>query len=271
MATSREIGKIFKDARQEKGLGAEEAAHSSHIHINVVRDIEKGVFDRLGKPYLKGFLRKYSIFLGIDTEDILRKYEEISSDIPGREFTLQVESTETEEKDELLGDAAQKKMQLILVAALSVVFLVLVFVLIGMVRSRLGSRDERAGAPVKVSAVKPAVVIKKSVPKRKPAAAAPEKSDKKVTVVLTLTAQDEVWVQIADGEERILSDIVMKKGEKKTWRSAGPLTVWTGKAGELEFTVNTRKLGVVAAGVVKNIKVSDKGVQVGDEWVAHLK
>ncbi len=270
MATSREIGNIFKEARRGKGLEAEEAAHRSQIHINVIMDIEKGVFDRLGKPYLKSFLKKYSDYLGANTEDILKKYEEISSDIPGREFTLKIEETDKEEKDDILGAATQKNMQAILVAVLSVVFLVLVFILIGTVKSRLGTGAGGADVPVKVTAVKPAAAKKVSVPKIKAEAAVTDDSNKKVTVVLTLKAQDKVWLQISEGGTRVFSG-EMDKGETKTWRAEGTLTIWTGKADKLDFTVNTRKLGSVAAGVVKNIKVSDKGVQVGDVWVARLK
>ena len=45
------------------------------------------------------------------------------------------------------------------------------------------------------------------------------------------------------------------------------IIVWTGKADMLDFIVNNRQVGKVAAGVVRNIQVSSEGVRIGDTWV----
>ena len=100
--------------------------------------------------------------------------------------------------------------------------------------------------------------------------AARKETPRKESVVLTLKARDEVWIQLKAGDKKIF-DGFLKNGDSKTWEADGPITVWTGKADKLDFIVNRRNVGVVAAGVVKNIKVSSEGVQVGDTWSARIR
>jgi len=77
MTASRELGDIFKKTREVRGMTVEEAHRLSRIHPSVIRDIENGVFDRLGPVYTKSFIKKYAYFLKLDTEEILEKYSTI--------------------------------------------------------------------------------------------------------------------------------------------------------------------------------------------------
>ncbi len=286
MVTTKEIGKIFAEARQKRQMSVLDVTRKSRIHPDVVRDIENGVFDRLGKTYMKSFLRKYSQFLDLDTESIIKKYESVSGAISAREFNLGV----MEEKEgasagssDIFSFLRDKRLQTAVIAVLSVVLLSLVFILIGMVRSRIRSappkktpvqsarvqepKIEKKALPVKVEA--PEKVIASSEPVQKPAAASTAMLKPASSVVLTIRARDEVWLQVQKGSEVVFSG-TLKAGDSKTWNSDGALTVWTGKAEMLDFIVNTRRIGMIAAGVVKNITVSSEGIKIGDVWVARL-
>ena len=272
IATPKEIGKAFQEAREEKGLSREEAGHQSKIHTNVIYDLETGVFDRLGKPYIKGFLKKYSAFLGLNTEDILKQYEAASVDAPGLEFALDIEPSEKESESIFAEAPNEKNIQMILVGVLSVVLVVMLFVLVGVIRSRMSNprsvpvrteaRSERT-APVE-RAQAPAPVVERNVTRT---TSEPEYSNAPVT--LKLKARGDAWVQVKSGETTLYAG-TLKEGQSRTWRGDGVLTVWTGKGENLDFYVNTRRIGSVAAGVVKNIKVSAKGINIGGVWVNRL-
>ena len=75
--TSRELGDIFRDAREKRGMTIEDVSQSTCIHLAVIRDIENGVFDRLGPIYTKSFVKKYAVFLELDLADILSKYDAV--------------------------------------------------------------------------------------------------------------------------------------------------------------------------------------------------
>jgi len=77
MATAKDLGKIFKNAREGKGISVSQANQESRIHPNVIQDIENGNIERLGKIYIKSFIKKYSDFLGLDTADMMAQYEAV--------------------------------------------------------------------------------------------------------------------------------------------------------------------------------------------------
>lgn len=281
MTTTKEIGRIFLEKRQELELSLDEASKRSKIHPNVISDIEGGVFDKLGSVYVRSFLKKYSSFLGIDPDFVMKKYESISRKIPSREFNLkELEESEGKEKPSIIPALSGKKVQIAVIASLSVILVILLFVLVAVIKSAVigPSKAERITPEKKVRTVQKA---KKAPEAAKPAETKPKsltsvvkeaitKPAPKEAVTLTLKARDEVWVQLKEGDKKIF-DGILKNGDSKTWKADGPITVWTGKADKLDFIVNTRNVGVVAAGVVKNIKVSSEGVQIGNTWAARIR
>jgi len=309
MTSVKEIGKLFFETRKKKNVTIEDVYKKSRIHPEVLKKIESGRFDQIHKPYLKSFLKQYSAFLGLDTGKILEKYESVSASVPGKSFNLKQNEEKAkkeqlkQEKEELKKEELKKearesekrrkealpvfaekkssgeKIKLIFVAVLSVVLTILVFILFNTVRSKLLSGENND--KVKTSRQKEMAVKKKTTKKEKTktSGAADEESsnEEKVsnppaapTVILGLKARGKVWVQVNEGEKMLFAG-VLEKGQSKIWKSAGTLTVWTGKADVLDFVVNTRKVNSFAMGVVKNIQVSDKGIRVGDRWIVELE
>jgi len=253
--TPKELGNIFKQARENLKLSVNEVCDRTRMHPTVVRDIEAGVFDRLGKLYIKGFLKKYSALLKLDPEKILEKYESVAAIAPAPEFEFTMKPGKGGKKLTRPSMPSGKKLQLILISVLSVVLIVLIFVFTGMIKSRVStSRRERAAsaAGVAVNTADIARIVPMSGP-----------------VTLTLRADQKVWVQVNGGRKILFSDI-LEKGVSKTWKSDEPLTVWAGRAENLTFTVNDRKITGLPTGVVKNIVISSGGVKVGSNWAARF-
>lgn|GEM_PF-2122167 len=98
--TARELGDIFKNTREKRGMTIDDVGRHSRMHPNVIRDLENGVFDRLGPVYTKGFIKKYAKLLELDQTDILKKYE--SAVRP---------SGETEEQDTLERPVIEKLVE----------------------------------------------------------------------------------------------------------------------------------------------------------------
>lgn len=71
------IGEAFKQARKERGLSLEEIAEKTKIRSRYLEAIEEENFDLLpGRVYVKGFLRNYAKFLGLNPEPLVALYEE---------------------------------------------------------------------------------------------------------------------------------------------------------------------------------------------------
>ena len=252
--TSKEIGNIFKEARERLNLTLEQVYEKSRIHLRVIQDIENGAFERLAPLYIRSFMRKYAQVLGLDPDDILKKLDSAYCEFVPQAFSLAA-TEKKQQKEKKQPNLTQKQVQTLIVGGLAVVLVVLIFVFIGMLRSWKPSL-RRAPRPASAAAQKAASEKK-----------APEQEQKTAgSVTLTLKAKGKAWVQVRSGDKNLYAGI-MNKGETETWKGEGVLTVWTGKAENLEFTVNNRKMGAIAAGVVKNIKVSAEGVKIGEEPV----
>jgi len=249
MSISKEIGELFKEAREKRNLTVQEASRKSRIHFDVIIDIENGVFERLHKLYVKSFLKKYSKFLSIDTKKIEKQYESIFSKMPDTPVALVIGS-EKEEEDFSTILFIKKNLRIILTIAISVIALSLLLILISMIRSKTTAHIKQT-EPVVSSQIESRVIPVSNI---------------KAPVALTLKASGEVWIQVTEGEHTLFAGI-LKKGESRTWKTEDALIVWTGKADMLNFTLNEHEIGKVAAGVVKNIKVSQQGIKIGNAWV----
>ncbi len=283
--TSKDLGRIFREARDKRGFSVREVASRSNIHDNVIKDIETGDFERLGKVYIKGFIKKYSAFLELDTDDMIQKFTDLSSSIEDRKFkvnakdTAEIKAKKTAMKmpefkipeftlpkfkiPKINIDFTPKQIQGIVVGVLSVVMIALLFLFIGMVRTRVSSPEKLKPASRTTSTAKKTV----KTPPKKIVSQAPSKATGPVT--LKIKAKGEVWLKVVEGDNQLFVG-TLKSGESKTWNSKETISVWTGNAGNLDFTVNRKSLGTVAAGVVKNIRISSGGVRVGNEWVERL-
>ena len=63
-------------ARLRLGWSIEEAAARTRLHLNVIRNLEAGHFDKFPSlAYARGFLRIYSRELGLDPKKILREFQ----------------------------------------------------------------------------------------------------------------------------------------------------------------------------------------------------
>ncbi len=70
-------GQILKENRERKGVTLNEVSLSTKITIKTLVAIEEG--DPINLPpktFLRGFVRSYAIFLGVDTDEILRTFHE---------------------------------------------------------------------------------------------------------------------------------------------------------------------------------------------------
>ena len=69
------IGPALRKARLLRGKSLEEASRETHIRADYLRALERERFDALlGDVYVRGFLRSYSPYLGLDATKVLTVY-----------------------------------------------------------------------------------------------------------------------------------------------------------------------------------------------------
>jgi cytoskeletal protein RodZ len=69
---SKVVGKKLRQAREEKGVSLEQAAATTHIRLRFLASMEAGNFGDLpSQLQIKGFLRSYGGYLGLDAEALI--------------------------------------------------------------------------------------------------------------------------------------------------------------------------------------------------------
>ena len=75
-APSAEFGLAFRTAREGAGLTRDEVADALHLDVAVVSAIEDGRFADLPmRPYARGYVRNYARVLGLDADELARRFD----------------------------------------------------------------------------------------------------------------------------------------------------------------------------------------------------
>ncbi|MCK4852369.1 MAG: DUF4115 domain-containing protein [Candidatus Omnitrophica bacterium] len=257
--TPEELGKIFREAREKQGISIKKANLYSRIHPQVLKDLENGLYDRLAGVYVRGFMKKYAGYLGLDSEDMLRKYDSLSKAARGQDIPPeQAEGTVKKPEKERVPAGGNTKFPLGTAIVLALPLVILVVVSIGKISARFlhGKGEESRTGTVETGPLL----------ERKKAGAASYGTS---PVTLTLHARGNVWIKVLDAGKTVFVG-TLQRGDIKTLRSEQPLIVWTGKAENLYFKVNGMDVGKVGDGVIRNIQVSKEGIKKGDRWVARF-
>jgi cytoskeleton protein RodZ len=72
-----ELGEILRQAREAKGLSLAQVEEATKIRSAYLQALEEGEYDLLpAAVYVKGFLKNYAQYLGMDPQEVLSLYQE---------------------------------------------------------------------------------------------------------------------------------------------------------------------------------------------------
>ena len=118
------IGNYLKSGREARNIRLSEVARSTKISKWYLDCLEKDEFDKIpGGPYIKGYIASYASYIGIEEDEILKRYDslQINSD---DENEVQEHLLEDKKKQKSPGLSFSKKKLLILSM---VIFILLAF------------------------------------------------------------------------------------------------------------------------------------------------
>lgn len=82
------LGQYLRRQREMRKIGLEEISRETKIHINLLASLEMDDYDQLpGRAFVKGFLKAYTNYVGLDTHDIMLRYEMQARSQEGAEKT----------------------------------------------------------------------------------------------------------------------------------------------------------------------------------------
>lgn len=82
-----EIGQLLRRAREEARLSTDQASRLLHIRVRYLEALEEGRLKELpGLTYTRGYLQAYAAFLGLDKDEILRRFEGVAEMLARKNF-----------------------------------------------------------------------------------------------------------------------------------------------------------------------------------------
>ncbi len=271
---ARELGRKLRQAREDKGMDLDEAAHQMHLPWRVVAKLEAGDWKGIDSPiYLHGYLRSYTNLLGMDTP---RLVEDVAQQVSAPQALV---STGGISRGRYLMQRYAVASTYLVITALIVVPVIILGINGGLKhnlarlapldpapvaqvgdkpetstasRAATSQGDESAQqkplmasmAPVNLldqgqpDTARPAAPAEKEVHESLPSAPAPADG----SLVIKLSAPS--WVEVTSGNGDRLAYALLNAGEH-VYRGQG-LTVRLGNAGAAEVRMDGRKLDLGA-------------------------
>jgi len=268
------VGARLKKKRLEQGIAIEQVHNKTKIHLDILKAIEDDDFVNLNPVYIKGFLKLYCQFLGVNPEDYIPCYKEakvlIKPAVPKKKDQGYLKQSG--------GTGKPFNLRLIVTIVSVIVFIFLVIGLINLVKTaatRVSGWSKKSKAVVHVRA-KP---VRKSAQKpgqaAKPAEFKPAVKEKlNEGIVLNNSAEselrvglhalDDCWVQIKlDGKTVFQS--ILKKGRDENWKAKDKIELFLGSAGGVRLEVNGKVIPALGRRdqVLKDIVITKNGLKIG--------
>ncbi len=247
------VGTKLKNLRLQKGLSLEEVHKKTKIHLNILKAIEEDSLINFSPVYIKGFLKIYCKFLGVDPRDCIPDYKE-----PKAKISYVSDFQEKPASSFKIPSFKLLPLKAIHIKIIVTIILILIFIIglfnlgkfISFKASRLSKRAEL-----------PAVISSKTdnrVPKPKL-----QNSPAVKIITLDIHAKENCFIQVkSDG--RVMFQNILKKGRSESWQAKDKIELSLGNAGVVELEVNGKRIpGLDRRGqALKNILITKEGLSV---------
>ena len=254
------IGERLKKLRQQKGLSLEEVHKKTKIHINILKAIEGESLTNLSPIYLKGFLKIYCNYLGLDPRECL----------PDQKESLRVTVEPSPVKPAPFLENAglklnawkpPKKLKKIIIWLLAIAALGLAVFKIGRY---IASRPPVSPAVAQLSKerpqAKPAVRAKAQPPaSASPFSRTPLPKESGGGISLSIAAKENCLILVkVDG--RVVLHRVLERGRSDSWKARNKIELSLGNAAAVELIVNGQRFTNLGrkGQQLKNITITEK-------------
>ena len=232
--TEGAIGETLRETREGLRIGLAQAEQVTRIRRDYLEALERNEFGSLpGSVYVKGFLRNYGRFLGLDPEALVARYQALVGD---------------QEKLVSTAPAIQpiRHPRPLTATLLVVIFMVILAAAFGyylvnqLARYEASRRALAPGSPVASAPVLPAYdpgVSATPAPTPTPTAAPP-----RAPVEVEASIDDRVWLLVEVDDKEVLQG-TFPAGTTWKWQGTSKIFIFTGNAPHLLVKVNGKDLG----------------------------
>jgi transcriptional regulator with XRE-family HTH domain len=217
------IGKELQKERELRGISLQEIAEATKINFRFLRELEEGNLDALpGEFFVRGILREYAKYLGLNEHDVLNTYFESLQ-------SLQKEEIEIKKGSSGLPKNITSAIRIAALGAFIIAVLIGLFFIFG---------KKESPPPPKP---KPKVSISKKTVSPPPESEKTKEEEIKVMELnLELSFHQDTWIQILADGEKVYSGIRLSGGKFEV-TAKREIIIDLGNAGGLTYTINGLK------------------------------
>jgi transcriptional regulator with XRE-family HTH domain len=219
------LGEELRQARESRRLSIPDVAEQIHIRSVYIQAIEEENWSSIAAPvYVRGFIRTYARFLGLDSEEVVTRFNGAFSESP----------PQTRQAPQII---TRRRGMPTWLWALSLAATVGVL-LVGYDYYRLQTKIQASVIAEAVPTARPRELF--TAPRRDR-----EKKGVGLSKKLTLKVEQRSWLRVmVDGRE--LMEGVFDSGVERTFQGKN-VTVRAGNAGGVDIMVNGRDQGALGA------------------------
>ncbi len=243
------LGEFLQQIRQQRGITLEQAASQTKISLRMLRALEQNDFTQIpSEVFVKGFVRSYARFLGLDEREVIRRYPESIS-----KFNAKIPEVEAP-KDLSVHSPSKQGWAIKLMVGV-------VVVLMGMtIYGRLSlppkpSVQDTVFAPreEKITDVVPqpseqSTTFPVGLSVNVPGLSKPPTEDLKASspthgedLILLIEATERSWV-MAHIDNQMIKEVLLQPGERIRWQAKTKFILTLGNAGGIKLELNGKTL-----------------------------
>ena len=235
------VGEILREEREKRGLTVKDIETATSIRALYLSAIEEGNYSVVpGDVYVKGFIRNYAVFLGLDANQMVEIYRQ--SQLPPPEAEP-VPETVPVDKPRYKESGKKKDFGRLTIGAL-------LALLVAVIWWMLPAETEKPATPQKPPAPAAAPAAPPVTPPPPPATAPPAPGTPPVSakpvqnkpIVVSVKYTDRCWTLVmVDGKQ--IFEGIPKQGESLTWEGDKEISVHLGNAGAADVIYNGKSAG----------------------------
>ena len=230
---------LLKEVRERKGITLDEAQRDTKIHLNILRALEEGTTLDLSPVYVKGYIKLYGQYLGVEKVE-LDRYLLKDEKEQKKEIAVKAQSSTAGYEQSLSkfpNFSFQLKPKNIIVVGFILFLLFSFFKFVGRPKEDVAQAKAKAEPNVVADAKKELDSKAKKPPKKRTRAVTSTPKGVKDILRLTILAEEDTWMQVkSDG--KVVFKRILKKSSSETWQANKSFELWLANAGTIKLELN---------------------------------
>ena len=237
-----QLGEMLRSAREEKSVSLAQAEAATMIRRSYLQALEDDDHSVLpGAVYVKGFVRNYATYLGLDPVHTLSVYHREYSDQAQRVMapaTIKPRGT-----SQLVTGGWVAGFVLIVVVA---IFSVYVYRQVQTFRAAGPAASAAALIPTPTPIPPTVTASAATAPTSAATPVPPTATPIPANAELTAKLSEDTWMQVqVDGRQEF--EGTLKAGATQTWKGNNDVFIWVGNAGGVSIVFNGKDMGTLGA------------------------